>query len=74
MLKVLKLAEQCLSKHTARCVLSFLPDLLLKDERKAAAKNYPTCLDSYGSREPGLSEAKGMFTFAFEKTSSPSSF
>jgi len=34
---------------------------------KAAAKKYPTCLDIYGCRELGLSEAKGKFTFALKR-------
>jgi hypothetical protein len=34
---------------------------------KAAARKYPTCLDIYGCRELGLSEAKGKFTFALKR-------
>jgi hypothetical protein len=45
----------------------FLPDILRKNKRKAAAKKYSTCLNIYGCRELGLSEAKGKFTFALKR-------
>jgi hypothetical protein len=48
-------------------VLFFFLDLLFLNERKAAARKYPTCLDIYGCRELGLSEAKGKFTFALKR-------
>jgi hypothetical protein len=34
---------------------------------KAAARKYSTCLNIYGCRELGLSEAKGKFTFALKR-------
>jgi hypothetical protein len=38
-----------------------------KMREKVAARKYPTCLDIYGCRELGLSEAKGKFIFALKR-------
>jgi len=67
MLKVLKLAEHCcFSKQPDAYFTSFV-FYYSKLSEKAVARKYPTCLDIYGCRELGLSEAKVKFTFALKR-------